>query len=96
MIDFITGLISFLIISVAILVSPHRASCPPHWHVEGVRPSGSYECRPNPVQTIPDHQTNHGAWIDTSTQPDGHLFGIVYCETQPIVISDQVVGCLPR
>lgn len=39
-----TGLASACLLVWALATHPHRAQCPRGWFVNGVRPSGSFEC----------------------------------------------------
>ena len=77
-----------------ILLLLSRASCPPGWSVNGIRPSGEYEClgelRP-PGCGEPD-ATSPPCMRPASSR------GRLYCTggTIPIVVDHKTVGCQAR
>lgn len=74
------------------LLAPTAATCGPlHW-LNGVRPSGEYECRHAPVGD--DSIGPHGEY-DTSSQPPGVIHGRIYCtgRTRPVVIDERRAAC---
>lgn len=47
----------FVVLVTAIAISPERAECPRGWWVNGVRPSGSFEC----IRDVrPEADNEHG------------------------------------
>jgi hypothetical protein len=87
-----------LIITLALLcwtiaAHPSGAQCPPRWYVNGVRPSGAYECRPA-VTADPD---NDGTWghRDVTPYDPAVIRGQIYCEagTRSVVIDERTVAC---
>jgi hypothetical protein len=76
------ALLTIAVMTVASLVQPRRARCPDGMYVNGVRPSGAFECRIAP-------KLKHEA------PPDSELGGRIYCTggTRPIVVDYRTVGC---
>ena len=71
---------------------PNRATCPPGWFVEGVRPTGATQCRPNP----PAHC---GEPVPPDNGPcprDDRMIPLeIYCTggSHAIVVNERTVGC---
>lgn len=80
------ALIGILIVAAAAVFQPTRCWCPHGWYVNGVRPSGSFECRRSPMV-----DASSAAEVNDGT-PDWILPGTVYC-AHPIVLDERTVGC---
>lgn len=80
---------AFLAMVISFALSP--LPCPKGWHHEGVRPSGEYECIPQPVG--PDWPGY--SFPDRSVVPPGRLRSRIYCTggSQPVVVDERTVGC---
>jgi hypothetical protein len=82
----------------SLVVRPSGAQCPPRWYVNGVRPSGEYECRPAPGGD-PDSDGTFGRPDITPFDPSV-IVGRVRCRhgQAPIVIDERTVACatVPR
>lgn len=93
MIEFFCALATVLVLCLAMATQPRRASCPVGWYVNGIRPTGSFECRPIPIGN-PDYD---GTWgkPDRSIERPGAILGRLYCTggTHPIVRNERTVGC---
>jgi hypothetical protein len=72
---------------------PSRATCDRGWYVDGIRPSGRYDCRRAPIGD--DVRLPSGLVEDRSTQPSGEIDGAILCTggTQPIVVDERTVEC---
>jgi hypothetical protein len=85
--------ITIVLLCWAFVSRPQGAQCPPHWYVDGVRPSGSFRCRPVPAGN-PD---NDGTWGHRDTTPfdDRSISGQLYCSAGlvPLVLDERTVGC---
>lgn len=44
--DLLCSVFTVLLLCCAMVARPTRARCPAGWYVNGVQPSGSFECRP--------------------------------------------------
>lgn len=70
----------------ALAAHPDHAKCPPHWFVNGVRPSGSYECL-----------RDRGPELDERAPSAGHdsITGRISCSPSfmPIVRDERSVAC---
>lgn len=77
------ALLSLAVLAVASVVQPRRARCPGGMYVEGVRPSGSFECRVAPR-------------FERDIPPDVEIAGRIYCTggSRPIVVDSKTVGCM--
>jgi hypothetical protein len=84
---------SIAILCCAMVTQPRVARCPGGWYVNGIRPTGSFECRRIPGGN-PDFD---GTWgrPDRSFERVGALQGQLYCTggTRPIVRNETTVGC---
>jgi hypothetical protein len=91
--DLFYELASLVILLVAFVLHPNHARCPPHWHNNGIRPSGAFMCTRNPVGDPDWNWALHRP--DRSTVPPGTLRGRIYCTNGhvPIVVDDCTVGC---
>lgn len=74
-------LVTIVLLCWAMATHPRTARCPTAWYVDGVRPSGLYECRP--------------ALDDVVPQNDAAVRGLIYCTggARPIVTGPRTVGC---
>lgn len=73
-------------------VRPRVGRCPTGWYANGVRPWGSYECRPalgDPAHDLQDARDR--VFIDD----DRAIRDRIYCTggSHPIVVDDVTVGC---
>lgn len=71
--------------------------CPPAYDLRtGIRRNGQFECWPHP-QGDPSADGTYGHPLH-STQSNAILRSQIYCTngTEPIIVSDRVVGCQPR
>lgn len=85
------GIIELAVLAIVIALS--RGTCPPGWSVNGVRPTGAYEC------LGPLHPPGCGEPDETSppcVRPAVKA-GRIYCTngTRPIVVDHRTVGCQP-
>lgn len=86
--------IAWLFLSVVILtiaafvLSPQRAQCSPGWFVDGIRPSGSFEC-------LRDRDPTAG---NESSRGHDVLEGKLDCAPSfmPVVLDDRRVACLSQ
>ena len=74
------------------LLAPAIARCPPGWYVNGVRPSGIYECRPvlgRPERDISDARAR------LESGDSRAITGRLRCTggDSPVVIDSRTVGC---
>lgn len=78
-------------------VRPKAGRCPPAWYVNGIRPSGTYECL-----RIPGGDPQYdgaGGWPDRAIDLPGSLRSRIYCTggSHPIVVTSdregRAVGC---
>ncbi|MBA3540536.1 MAG: hypothetical protein H0T79_13080 [Deltaproteobacteria bacterium] len=83
--DLVGSVGTILVLLVGFVVRPSRADCPLRWHLEGVKPSGSYLCRPNGGPSDADEAS-----------PPGWLRGRVYCTggTVPVTRDGRAIGCM--
>ena len=71
---------------------PSRATCDRGWYVDGIRPSGRYDCRRAPIGD--DVRLPSGLVEDRSVQSPGVLDGRIFCTTgQPRVVDERTVEC---
>ena len=72
---------------------PRRARCPLGWYVEGIRPSGSFDCRRRPGgDPLYD---GAGGYPDRAVDRPGAIGGRIYCAgDRPIVVDARTVGCV--
>lgn len=79
------ALLTGIILLVARVREPTRASCPKDWWLDtGIRRDGSFRCaRPSKNEAPP---------------PPGHLGGRIYCTggSVPIIVGVRTVGCQRR
>lgn len=83
-IDLIACVATIVAMLASTLTEPQRAHCPRGYYVNGVRPSGQYECRQSPPAD------------DNAPDEIGLYYSArVYCTggTHPIVVSYHTVGC---
>lgn len=84
--------ISILVMLIAFVMHPHRAKCPRGFWMNGVRPTGEFQCRRTPVGD--DIRMPNGHVVDHSIQPPGVLDGRIFCAGgDPRVIDDTTVAC---
>lgn len=85
-------LLGVFIVLVCAVLQPTRVRCPHGWWVNGVRPSGAFECRKTPRSIVtPSAAEVHE--IDS----DWMIAGDLYCGEQlPIVVDERTVGCQAR
>ena len=83
-----------LLLAIALTPLPSHASCPRGWWVEGVRPSGRYDCHRVPVGD--DVRLPSGLLEDRSLQPPGEIDGAIRCTggAVAIVVDSRTVGCM--
>lgn len=85
-------LVTIALICWAVATRPSGAQCPPRWYVDGVRPDGSYQCRP-----VPLHPETDATWQHPDITPfdDRVIGGQIYCGagTVPLVIDERTVAC---
>ena len=91
----ILAVLSVILMLCALVIRPTQAQCPRGMWLEGVRPDGAFDCRPN-VLGNPEHDgTFHQP--DDGVLPPGQLQGRIYCTggTRPIVrpVDSRTVGC---
>jgi len=70
-----------------------HGGCPSTMFVNGIRPSGFYQCLTKPGGNPADDGTfGHP---DRSYDRDGELYGHIWCSggSHPIVVDDHTVGC---
>ena len=93
MIEPVALLVSILVLATSMITMPSRAACPLRWHNEGVRPTGRYECVPDPVG--PSHRDARGILVDDSVQAPGEIVGEITARSgsMPIVVTNRIVGC---
>ena len=93
MTDMLRCAVSALVLVLSCLGHPRHGRCPARYYVTGIRPSGAFSCRPEPVGD-PDHD---GVWgrPDVSVQPPGEYRAQIYCTggAHPIVVDQRTVGC---
>jgi|ERR1051325_2241449 hypothetical protein len=73
---------------------PNRARCPREFYANGVRPDGSFECRP--VLGSPEHDLDDAR--ARRDLPDGCAIpGRIHCTgtSRPIVVDGRAVACQP-
>ena len=91
--SYIVFLISFFVSSMfSSCYQPHRATCPQGWWVEGIRPDGTTQCRPN-QQDVPSDLPG-GPDIPT----DSRILPMwIQCNGEkeiPLVINERTVECV--
>lgn len=94
MIPLATSLLSASLLLLGRCTHPTHARCPLHgWWLEGVRPSGLYDCRRVPIGDD-TWDPIHGE-RDHSVQPPGVIVGRIYCTApaRPIACWDGSVRC---
>jgi hypothetical protein len=81
------------IVVLAIMLALSRGKCPVDWSVNGVRPTGSYEC----LGPLKPRGCGESAISPPCMRPASSL-GRIYCTggSQPIVIDHRTVGCQAR
>ncbi|HEY1814878.1 MAG TPA: hypothetical protein VGG74_21170 [Kofleriaceae bacterium] len=91
--DWLVSILGILVIAVTLLCRPHHARCPAGWWLDGVRPSGRYDCRRVPIGD--DRRDADGIVRDHSYEPPGEIDGEIYCTggSKPIVVDERTVGC---
>lgn len=93
LVDLACALASVLLLCCAAATRPRVAWCPPDWYVNGVRPSGLYECRRAPGgEPLYD---GAAGYPDRTVDRPGWLVGRIYCTggSRPVVVTERVVGC---
>ncbi|MDQ3295101.1 MAG: hypothetical protein M3619_00765 [Myxococcota bacterium] len=85
---------SILVLCAAMALHPRAASCPRGSWVNGVRPSGRFECR---VDIGPDCDMR-GARTCPEVPDVGGVAGRIYCERSemPLVVNHRTVACRRR
>ena len=77
----------------ALAMQPERAECPRGFYVNGVRPSGRYECRPSPYR-FPAEVNLPNMW-DWTPDPPGAFTAQIKCKHgTPRVVDSRRVACL--
>lgn len=96
-IDILGPVVSIALIAIACVMHPvrhiTRAQCPPTMFVNGIRPSGFFQCLPKPGGD-PDDDGIIGH-PDLAADPDGELYGRLWCTggSHPIIVDSRTVGC---
>jgi len=85
---------SLVILALSALWRPDHAQCPAHWWMEGVRPTGAFDCRRVPIGDD-TWDAKHGE-RDHSYQPPGVIYGRIYCRAgmRPSAIDFERVVCV--
>jgi hypothetical protein len=93
LIEALCSLATAALLLAAMVVEPTRARCPAGWYVNGVKPTGRFECLRvpggNPLYD------GAGGWPNRAIDYPGSLRGRIYCTggTHPVVVNYRVVGC---
>lgn len=89
------ALIVGLVVATVAWMTPTRASCPAGWWVEGIRPSGAYDCL-SPVPPCCGDAT--GPCEKIPCPKLDRIDGRIYCTggSIPIVVDNATVGCQAR
>lgn len=93
LVDVVCTLLSSVALRWSAVTRPTTAMCPAGWYLNGVRPSGQYECRRAPVgDPLYD---GAGGYSDRTVDRPGWLVGQVWCKrgVRPIVVDERTVGC---
>lgn len=92
--DVVSLLATIALLCISMVMRPTHARCPIGWYVNGVRPSGGFQCLRAPTGD-PDYD---GTWghPDRTIDHPGDLRGRIYCTggATPIVVDDRAVGCM--
>lgn len=72
---------------------PRGARCPQGWYVDGIRPTGRFDCARTPGGDI--MYDGAGGYPDRAVDLPGRLGGRLYCTggSHPIVVNERTVGC---
>jgi hypothetical protein len=90
----VLALLSSIVLLVASMTRPDRASCPPGFALtEGVRADGRFTCH-----AIPSARWTRGprgGWVDVSPDDNDKIESRVYCTggTRPVVVRGVAVSC---
>jgi hypothetical protein len=92
-IDVVVSFFAVMVLLLTVVLCRDHERCPDGWWVEGVRPSGVYDCRHVPVGD--DVRLPGGLVEDRSVQPPGVLDGRIFCVagSEPRVIDARTVAC---
>ena len=93
MTEVVSLLVTLIVLCVSMATQPTRARCPADWYVNGIRPTGSFECRRAPGGN-PDHDGTSGR-PDMTIDLPGVVLGRIYCTggAHPVVVNERAVGC---
>lgn len=86
LVDLACALLSLALLICTAAIRPTSARCPPGWYVNGVRPTGIYECRRVPGGD-PLYDGAAG-YPDRTVDSPGWYWARIYCTggAQPIVV----------
>ena len=75
-------LLSLACVLAATFVRPDRGRCPPHFWINGIRPSGLFSCLRTPI-------------VESDSPADAELDGELWCgvNAMPTVIDERDVRC---
>lgn len=93
MIDVVSAVMSVALLVWSAVARPAAGGCPEAWYVNGVRPSGAYECLRAPGgDPLYD---GAGGYPDRTVDRPGWLVGRVWCGTGavPILVDERRAGC---
>lgn len=92
--DLIAAIATLVLLCCSYVVKPKHARCPDKHDLRtGIRPSGSFECWPNPVGS-PEYDGTYGH-PDRSRQSTAVVRSKIWCTSgsSPIVVNERAVGC---
>lgn len=96
MIYYLGGALSTLItIAVLVVVAPTKQFCEPGYYVDGVDPTGWYQCRQTPTLQHDEESPPHWRPADDLPGEGNEYRGRVWCTggQMPIVVNEKTVGC---
>jgi hypothetical protein len=90
------ALLSTALLVYACITRPSRSRCPDGWYINGVRPSGRFECVESPAPG--EYDCSADRVCPQPKQDAAEVAGQIVCTggATPIVSDERTVGCMRR